>query len=84
MTPQDHDVRTFLHCSIFSTSREGIWKTVAFNDIFKQKGQVLPSLLTGRKSGLRQFQVLAAGWTKAASQLGQTSEGLVAKGPSAM
>lgn len=35
----------------------------------------------GRESGLRQFQVLACRLDRRHSQLGQTSEGLVAKGP---
>lgn len=65
MTPQDHwtsEPSTLLYLLHFSG--KGIWKAVAFNDIFKQKGQVLHASSRAGSQDCASFRSWPAGWTE--------------------
>lgn len=60
---------------------KGIWKPVAFNNTFRQKGQaLLASPQAGNRDGAS-FGAWPTGWTDDLRGFGQTSEGRVARGP---
>lgn len=65
MTPQDHltsEPSTLFYLLHFLG--KGIWKAVAFNDTFKQKGQVLHASSQAGSQDCASFGSWPAGWTE--------------------